>query len=160
MCPCLSSVSDPSTDHLILCLSLSAGQDVDPRDVRFDAAIPDETLRQGWLPVLRYLRELQAQGACKVLEVRLLLIGEGMVGKTSLRHAMTSPSFRTERIATDDRTIGLDVVRDWAVPGGAGVRVRIHDFAGQKEFRPGFSIFISGRYGTPVMNCFDCNSQR
>ena len=36
-------------------------QDVDPRDVELGVAVPEEKLREGWIPVLAYLRGLRTQ---------------------------------------------------------------------------------------------------
>ncbi len=59
-------------------------QDVNPRDVTFREKIPDEVLRQGWLPVLKYLRELGDRSAA-IEEVHLIFAGEGEQGKILMR---------------------------------------------------------------------------
>ncbi len=38
-------------------------QDVDPRDVKFGVEVPEEKLGEGWLPVLRYIRDLREQAS-------------------------------------------------------------------------------------------------
>jgi hypothetical protein len=89
--------------------SISTLQDVDQRDVTFEAIIPDEVLQKGWKSVLAYLRELRLQGSEPLREVRVFLLGEGAQGKTSFRRALANPSGRTQPIDLDDRTVGIDI---------------------------------------------------
>ncbi len=79
--------------------------------VEFDVELPDEILRkEGWLPVLAYLRWMRAQGAAPVREARVFLLGEGGQGKTSLLRALLDCERDcTDPIAHDDRTVGIDV---------------------------------------------------
>ena len=85
-------------------------QDVAPSAVKFDVEVPGEVLRKGWLPTLRYLRELRMQGGAPVREARVFLLGEGKQGKTSLLRALLdSDRNLTDHIADDDRTVGIDV---------------------------------------------------
>ena len=85
-------------------------QDVEPSAVKFDVEVPGKVLRNGWLPTLRYLRELRMQGGAPVREARVFLRGEGKQGKTSLLRALLdSDRNLTDHIADDDRTVGIDV---------------------------------------------------
>ena len=65
------------------------------------------------------------QGSVEVREVRILFVGKGRAGKTSLFKALLSGKGLTELIHEDDRTVGIDVVRGWR-PGGEGSDLQVH----------------------------------
>jgi polynucleotide 5'-kinase involved in rRNA processing len=56
---------------------------------------PDEVVGRGWEAVLEFL---SAGPTVPVHELRLMLIGDGEVGKTSLSRAFTDPQGRAGRI--------------------------------------------------------------
>ena len=58
-----------------------------------------------------------SQGAEEVLEVRIVILGHGGKGKTSMLKALLSGKGLAEEIHLDDRTVGIDVFRDWFPPG-------------------------------------------
>ncbi len=83
---------------------------------------PDEVVSQGWEPVIEYL---QAGPYVAVHELRLMLIGDGEVGKTSLFKAFTSLDGRAARIRKEDRTVGIDLSElVLAADGGPEMRDR------------------------------------
>jgi chloramphenicol 3-O-phosphotransferase len=49
----------------------------------------------------------------EVKEVRLLLLGNGCSGKTSLARALQDPRGLTKPIHVVDRTVGVNVCRGW-----------------------------------------------
>ena len=69
------------------------------------AVPPDEVVRRGWAAVLEFL---SAGATVAVHELRLMLIGDGEVGKTSLQRAFAAPDHKAERIGKEERTVGID----------------------------------------------------
>ncbi|KAJ1476133.1 hypothetical protein T484DRAFT_3124325 [Baffinella frigidus] len=106
--------------------------------------IPSEVIEQGWIPTLKFLRKLR-DGSEKCSQLRLLLLGDGTAGKTSFLRAMQSESGTTGAIALDERTIAIDVRRNWVVPGGGGLEFQPWDFGGQKEYHTTHSPYLSAR---------------
>ena len=67
---------------------------------------PDEVVGRGWEAVFEFLNE----GATVfVHELRLMLIGDGEVGKTSPQRAFAAPGRKAERIGKEERTVGIDL---------------------------------------------------
>jgi GTPase SAR1 family protein len=63
------------------------------------------------------------QGATEIREVRVILLGHGGSGKTSMLNALLSGEGLAMEIPIDDRTIGVDVFRDWCLEG-TNIKVR------------------------------------
>jgi hypothetical protein len=59
------------------------------------AVPPDEVIGYGWNAVLQFL---SAGTTVAVHELRLMLIGDGEAGKTSLQRAFAAPGHKAERI--------------------------------------------------------------
>lgn len=72
------------------------------------------------------------QGSVEVREVRILFVGKGRAGKTSLFKALLSSKGLTAVIHEDDRTVGIDVKRGWR-PGGKGSDLQVLHFRADKE---------------------------
>ena len=90
---------------------------------------PDEVVGRGWEAVLEFL---SAGPTVAVHELRLMLIGDGEAGKTSLQRAFAAPSHKAEWIGKEERTVGIDFSE--LVFGRAGepsVKCHVCDFAGQ-----------------------------
>jgi len=51
---------------------------------------------------------LSAGATVAVHELRLMLIGDGEAGKTSLQRALVAPGHKAERIEKEERTVGID----------------------------------------------------
>ena len=83
-----------------------------------------------WLTVLRFLRAGPTE---PVHELRLMFIGDGEVGKTSLVRAFNSENNQATRIAKEQRTVGIDMslLEFPSVDAGAAITCQVCDFAGQ-----------------------------
>ncbi|KAJ1484158.1 hypothetical protein T484DRAFT_1797792 [Baffinella frigidus] len=81
----------------------------------------------GWIPTLQYVRKLRE------------------AGKTSVVRAMRSESGRTETIALDDRTIAIDVLRNWEVEEGDGLVFEVWDLGGQPQYHTSHSPYLTAR---------------
>ena len=86
-------------------------------------AIPPEELinhtnsRNQWTLILEYLRTCPC---ALVHKLRLLLIGDGEVGKTTLIRSICSPNYQVGHIATDVKTIGLPLFSTLQLPASDG----------------------------------------
>ena len=69
------------------------------------AVPPGEVVGDRWLAVLQFL---SAGATVAVHELRLMLIGDGEAGKTSLQRALVAPGHKAERIGKEERTVGID----------------------------------------------------
>ncbi len=127
--------------------------------------IPVEVMAGGRKRVLEYFREKEIVGEEKSLEAKVVLVGEGMAGKTSLRTRLIhgeAASLPEE----DQRTKGLEVeVEPFYVPlsGRERIRLNLFDFGGQNHYKPLHQFFYSHRSlyvlvtrnGDPAANDFD-----
>ena len=77
---------------------------------------PDEVVGRGWEAVLEFLNE---GATVAVHELRLMLIGDGEVGKTSLQRAFAAPDHKAERLGKEERTVGIDL-SELLFEGGEG----------------------------------------
>ena len=122
-----------------------ARQDENPRDVTFREKIPDEVLQQGWLPVLKYLRELGDRPAA-VAETRLIFTGDGEQGKTSLMRALLDHARSVcPRIDERDRTVGAEIHAGWQPGGPGGPTLHLVDLAGQGVYGAGHAAILTLR---------------
>lgn len=115
-------------------------QDVAPSKEIFDR-VPEEVLAQGWLATLEYVRQLEGQGEVACYEVRVLLMGSGEAGKTSLVRALRSGGV-TGRIEKDDRTVGIEIEK---MDLGAVVKGVVCDMAGQAAYDVVHAAFTGNR---------------
>ena len=103
---------------------------------------PVEVIQQGTKAVLAYLRaRLQESG--KQWLSKLLVVGEGGVGKTCLLRAL-----RGEKFTPQDTTHGIEVVSlNLPHPKNAGVSMQLNgwDFGGQEIYHATFQFFLTNR---------------
>ncbi len=107
--------------------------------------IPDEMLNAESWEVWHYLLNLinTTQPSRKLNEVKLLLVGEGDVGKTSLVERLLSNTF-----SEHNRTEGINIVeRKFWVLGKHNnkIRVNIWDFGGQEIMHTTHQFFLTKR---------------
>jgi GTPase SAR1 family protein len=93
---------------------------------------PPYEVTNDWKLVLEFLRG----GECvPVHELRLMLIGDGEAGKTSLQNAFQSPSRKAEPIPKQQRTAGIDISElHFTSANGPTVKCQVCDFAGQEIY--------------------------
>ena len=106
-----------------------------------------ETFTQGANPtqpkaILDYYFSRQTQGARSLNEVKLLLVGRGEAGKTSVSRALRGERFQKDLAETP----GIEI-RPWklACPGGEPVKVHVWDFAGQEITHETHRFFLTER---------------
>ncbi len=111
---------------------------------------PKEVMQQGKAAVLRFLRELAEQGVREVYEVKMLIVGEGGTGKTTLWNKLQDldhPVPLPEE--AQPSTIGINVKEGWKfshldhpeVP----FMVNLWDFGGQQIQYMTHQFFLSRR---------------
>jgi len=110
-------------------------------------APPPNIIQQGNEAILNYFAELKKGGEAKGLEAKVIFIGEGQSGKTSLRTRL----LKGEKAALpepDKRTRGLEVEIEPLMVylrGGEQMRLNIFDFGGQTHYKPLHQFFYSHR---------------
>ena len=71
-----------------------------------------EILKQGRPAVLRFLQALVAQGTSEVFEVKMLIVGEGETGKTTLWNLLQDPEYPVLK-TKQETTIGIQIKEGW-----------------------------------------------
>ena len=99
-------------------------------------------VRQGNAAILEYFRQKEKTGAELLLEAKLILLGDGRAGKTSLANRLLGKNLPAEA----DRTQGVDIIigeYEFPVAGGGTFQLNIWDFAGQDKYKPLHQFFYT-----------------
>ena len=105
---------------------------------------PPYIVKQGNAAILRYFEQLEKEGTDQIYEAKLLLIGEGGAGKTSLCRKLFDPD--AELPKEKDSTQGIDIQPLYFdMPDGRQFRLNIWDFAGQGKYQSAHSFFYTHR---------------
>jgi internalin A len=108
---------------------------------------PIEVAAQGLKSIRIYFESIQSAKEVKALyEAKLIFIGEGEVGKTSLSKTLTNPEYSLER---EKRTEGIEI-NDWSFPvdnfkNTKEVDLHIWDFGGQEIYHSTHQFFLTTR---------------
>jgi GTPase SAR1 family protein len=104
---------------------------------------PAEYIRQGWTHVIKYL---QSGPFVPVHELRLMLIGDGEVGKTCLANAFLSTDHKAKWISKSDRTEGIVINSlTFAAEGHPSITCQVCDFAGQEIYLLSHTLHFTRR---------------
>ena len=111
-------------------------------DVRNNPLVtpPPEVVAQGVETVKAYLRELSRTGE-QLFEAKIVFVGEGAVGKTTLKERLIR-----NRFATPGSTRGLEmeaVERSHPMLFSQTMILNFWDFGGQEDYRPAQQFFFS-----------------
>lgn len=113
--------------------SLAQLTDLDIDDNPIES-LPDEIKKQGKEAVLRFLKDLQIQGARELFEVKMLIVGEGETGKTTLWNLLQNPAHPVPD-PTQKSTVGIQIKEGWRFPHldrpNDEFLVNLWDFGGQ-----------------------------
>ena len=123
-------------------------QKLDLKDNPLPEPYPD-FIKRGTAAVLTYLRSLQKESTPQY-EAKLLLVGEGNVGKTSLVEAMRAEPTKRSGVFVKDRTTthGINLGRlQLDHPGDQAKKLTLNtwDFGGQEVYRVTHQFFFSRR---------------
>ena len=103
---------------------------------------PIEIIKQGNEAILRYFRERDRSGTIKIQEARLLLVGQGASGKTTLRRKLLNIS--AEMPKGEDTTRGIEVEPyQFKNAAGEDFTLQIWDFGGQNIQHHAHQFFLS-----------------
>lgn len=113
-----------------------------------DLPIPPEIVAQGKnaQAILDYLRQQQAETARPLNEAKLILVGQGGVGKTSLVRRLIGRGFN----AAENQTEGINI-ENWSLDvnrpaqGIVPVALNIWDFGGQEIMHATHQFFLTKR---------------
>ncbi|MFM6514793.1 MAG: COR domain-containing protein [Microcystis panniformis] len=110
--------------------------------------VPPEIIRQGWGEIISdngnpqaIFNHLKYKGEKRPLnELKVLLVGEGDVGKTSLLKRLLHNTFNSE----EPKTPGINIEK-WQLPQKPDIRLNIWDFGGQKVMQTTHQFFLTKR---------------
>jgi GTPase SAR1 family protein len=104
---------------------------------------PLEVARKGVEAIKKYFRQVEAEGVDHLYEAKLLIVGEGGAGKTSLAKKIENPNYQ---LTEEDTTKGIEVIR-WSFPmqDGRTFRANIWDFGGQEIYHATHQFFLTKR---------------
>ncbi len=111
--------------------------------------IPREIVEQGDAAIANYFHEKQAQGVDHIYEAKLLLVGEGGAGKTSLLRRLYQSELPLPE--ENETTKGIAIyrhefeVRDTRYPNGRIFRLNVWDFGGQEIYHATHQFFLTQR---------------
>lgn len=112
--------------------------------------IPPEIIgKDKWVFIRNYYQQkIEAKTDC-IYEAKLLIIGEGGAGKTSLANKLIDSNYtlKLEGSETPEKsTEGIEVVRlDFDHPSGNPFRINIWDFGGQEIYHATHQFFLTKR---------------
>jgi internalin A len=111
--------------------------------------IPPEVVKKGGLAVRDYYRQRLEESTDYIYEAKLLIIGEGGAGKTSLANKLLNPEYKLKLEGGDDpekSTEGIDVFHfDFPHVNSNSFRVNIWDFGGQEIYHATHQFFLTKR---------------
>ncbi|MDD5322393.1 MAG: COR domain-containing protein [Methylococcales bacterium] len=105
---------------------------------------PAEIVKQGNAAILNFFNETAIQGTDHLYEAKMLLIGEGGAGKTSLLRRL----YQTEKpLPTENETTkGIDIHRhEFKLVNGRNFRLNVWDFGGQEIYHATHQFFLTKR---------------
>jgi internalin A len=111
--------------------------------------IPPEIAKAGGLAIRDYYRQRLEDKTDYIYEAKLLIIGEGGAGKTSLANKLIDSTYKLKLEGSDNQeksTEGIDVLRfDFPHPSGNFFRINIWDFGGQEIYHATHQFFLTKR---------------
>ena len=110
----------------------------------------DEIIKQGNEAVLRFLKDILYQGEREVFEVKLLIVGEGETGKTTLWHKLQDIDYPVPRPREEQpMTVGISIKEGWSFPHpdreDMNFLVNLWDFGGQEIQYMTHQFFLTPR---------------
>ena len=105
---------------------------------------PPEIVKQGQAAVLNYLCEIQAQGEDHLYEAKVLILGDGGAGKTSLLRRLYQTDLPLP--AEEESTKGIDIHRHtFTNAAERPFDLNVWDFGGQQIYHATHQFFLTKR---------------
>jgi Leucine-rich repeat (LRR) protein len=105
---------------------------------------PIEIVQAGTSAVLNYFHERATGEVDHLFEAKMLILGEGGAGKTSLLRRL----YQTNQLLPEENetTKGIDIHRhDFSLPNGQNFRLNVWDFGGQEIYHATHQFFLTKR---------------
>ncbi|MEH2360237.1 COR domain-containing protein [Nostoc sp.] len=104
---------------------------------------PPEVVEKGIKAIKDYLRQLETEGTDYLYEAKLLIVGEGGAGKTTLAKKIEDQNYQLQE---EDSTKGIEVIQwRFSMQNGREFRVNIWDFGGQEIYHATHQFFLTKR---------------
>ena len=105
---------------------------------------PLEIAAQGNEAILNYFRERDADEIDHLFEAKMLILGDGGAGKTSLLRRLYQP--KEPLPLEQESTKGIDIHRhEFPLPNGRTFRLNVWDFGGQEIYHATHQFFLTRR---------------
>lgn len=106
---------------------------------------PPEIAQRGLESIRNYINEMKFDTDF-LYEIKLLLVGEGRVGKTSIAKSLSNDEYSFQN---EQSTEGIDITK-WVIPAkdnklNKDIRVNIWDFGGQEIYHSTHQFFLTRR---------------
>jgi internalin A len=109
----------------------------------FSLSLSPEIRGRGCREIINFYRQQLEQKTDRLYEAKLLIIGEGGAGKTTLAKKIQSIDYQLEEEVS---TQGIDVIRwQFLLDNGKKFRVNIWDFGGQEIYHTTHQFFLTKR---------------
>ncbi len=103
---------------------------------------PPEIVAKGIKAIRDYFQQLETEGTDYLSEAKLLIVGEGGAGKTTLAKKIESQNYQLQE---EDSTKGIKIIRWSFMENGREFRVNIWDFGGQEIYHATHQFFLTKR---------------
>jgi hypothetical protein len=108
---------------------------------------PPEIIKQGSAAVLRFVQDAESQGTQESFEVKMLIVGEGEAGKTTLWNLLQNPEHPVP--LKQDSTVGIQIKEGWEFSHldrpNTRFFVNLWDFGGQEIQYMTHQFFLTRR---------------
>ncbi|WP_309731046.1 COR domain-containing protein, partial [Chamaesiphon sp. OTE_75_metabat_556] len=106
-------------------------------------SLPPEIRGKGFREIINFYRQQLEQKTDRIYEAKLLIIGEGGAGKTTLAKKIQSSDYPLQ---DEDSTQGIDVIKwQFMLDNDKEFRVNIWDFGGQEIYHTTHQFFLTKR---------------
>lgn len=107
---------------------------------------PYEIVEQGTEAILKYFKEKDIQGSERLFEAKIVIVGAGESGKTTLIRKLKDPNHPVPN-AEDKRTEGIRVTtypfKGLTKYGEKSIRAHVWDFGGQELYHTTHQLFLT-----------------